>query len=88
MKDGSQNKNIIGDYLIYDNKTPRMWAIVIMPIEIRVDNAHGFVHIHFSHRGIHHKINKTDFDEIYEIIVRHIEINKIIDKKKLWEELL
>ncbi|MDR0911329.1 MAG: hypothetical protein LBM96_01845 [Methanobrevibacter sp.] len=87
MKSGSRNKNFIGEYIIYDSMTPRMWAIVIMPIELRVDNAHGFVHIHFSHRGIKHKINKNNFYEIYEIIVNHIEENKIIDKRKLWDEL-
>jgi hypothetical protein len=76
-----KEKNIIGKYIIYDNISPRMWAIIIMPIEIRVDNAHGFVHIHFSHKGFQHKINKVDFNEIYEIIIHHIEINQTIDKK-------
>ena len=74
--------------MIYENITPKMWAIVIMPIEIRIDNAHGYVHIHFSLKGLKHKINKTSFDEIYEIIEEHIEKNRVIDKRKLWEELL
>jgi len=88
MKKGLRNKNFIGDYIIYDNITPKMWAIIIMPIEIRIDNAHGYVHIHFSLKGTKHKINKTNFYEIYGIIETHIEKNRVIDKKRLLRELL
>jgi len=73
MKKGLRNKNFIGDYIIYDNIAPKMWAIIIMPIEIRIDNAHDYVHIHFSLKGTKHKINKTNFYEIYGIIETHIE---------------
>ena len=88
MKKSLKNKNFIGDYIVYDNITPKMWAIIIMPIEIRIDNAHGYVHIHFSLKGPKHKINKRNFYEIYEIIEKHIEKNSILDKNKLWSELL
>ncbi|MCL2116586.1 MAG: hypothetical protein FWH29_10255 [Methanobrevibacter sp.] len=88
MKKGLRGKNFIRDYIIYDNTTPKMWAIIVMPIEIRIDNAHGYVHIHFSLKGRKHKINKTNFHEIYGIIEKHIEKNELINKKKLWKELL
>ena len=35
MKRRFKSKNFIGDYIIYENITPKMWAIIIMPIEIR-----------------------------------------------------
>ncbi|MDR1820615.1 MAG: hypothetical protein LBR15_10285 [Methanobrevibacter sp.] len=87
MKYNLKDKSFIGDYTLHINVTSKMWAIVIMPIQIRVDNTHGFVHIHFSHKGKHHKIGKSNFDEIYEIIVNHVENNEIISKKKIWGEL-
>jgi hypothetical protein len=64
MKLSERHRNKIGKYTIHVNITPRTWAIIIMPPEIRIDNANGFVHIHFSLRGKHHPINKKDFNHI------------------------
>ena len=42
------NKRRIYDRDVYKRKSKRGWAIVIMPDNIRIDNYHGFTHIHFS----------------------------------------
>nr|WP_302578488.1 hypothetical protein [Methanobrevibacter arboriphilus] len=57
-----------------------------MPDGTRVDNFHGFMHIHLEHNGKKHSIieNKT---QILKIIIKHIERNKKIIKKGLLEEL-
>jgi hypothetical protein len=86
---GNGFKNIIkySRYKIHEHVTSKSWAIIIMPIDIKIDNAHGFVHIHFSNKGKHHKISITDYDKILNTIIKHIDENKIIDKYKLCGEL-
>lgn len=82
------NKRRIYDRDVYKRKSKRGWAIVIMPDNIRIDNYHGFTHIHFSLNGKHEKIKYDDFDEIYRIIKMHILLNKGINKKLLRKELI
>ncbi|WP_281192496.1 hypothetical protein [Methanobrevibacter filiformis] len=35
-----------------------------MPDNVRVDNFHGFPHIHFSLKGKHNKININNMDDV------------------------
>ena len=88
MKESESNVSFIGKYKIYDKESPRGWAITIMPIKIRIDNFHGFSHIHYSLKGKHVNINVNDKDEAFKIVVNHILNNIEIDKLKLTEELL
>ncbi|MCL2116215.1 MAG: hypothetical protein FWH29_08340 [Methanobrevibacter sp.] len=78
----------VGEYTLYRKNGYRGWAITITPINIRIDNFHGFPHIHYSLKGKHHPIQINNLNEAYKIVVKHIENNKKIDKKKLTEELL
>jgi len=59
-----------------------------MPDEIRVDNYHGFPHIHLSLEGDKIPIKYNDRDEVFIIIRNHLLKNKDIIKKELLEELL
>ena len=52
-----QNKDMIGDKLIYTAKTPNGWSIVIMPDNILIDNYHiNKVHIHPNPKNHVHKV--------------------------------
>ncbi|KZX16340.1 hypothetical protein MBCUT_08920 [Methanobrevibacter cuticularis] len=59
-----------------------------MPDEVRVDNYHGFLHIHLSLNGDKIPIKNNNRDEVFIIIRNHIIKNKDIIKKELLEELL
>ncbi|MGL6298850.1 MAG: hypothetical protein ACRC1M_06775 [Methanobacteriaceae archaeon] len=87
MKLNNRSVVKIGEYDLYERKSRKGWAIIIMPIGIRIDNFHGFPHIHFSQNGIKHEINTNDFNEAYEIVFKHILTNNKINKGKLREEL-
>ena len=72
---------------IHIRKSQRGWAITIFPDGIRIDNFHGFMHIHLEIGGKKYPIQE-DKKEIKEIVVNHINKNKRIIKKELREELL
>lgn len=73
---------------VYFRETTRGWAIPITPDGIRIDNFHGFVHIHLSFNGDKIPIKHNDPKKIIKIIENHIFKNKGIIKKELLEELL
>jgi hypothetical protein len=88
MKNRTTSKILIENKEIYRDKSARGWAIVVMPDEIRVDNYHGFTHIHLSLDGDKIPIKYSDRDEVFVMIREHIIKNKNIIKKELLEELL
>lgn len=89
MKVEDRQKTKIGNYDVYERQTQRGWAIVILPIGIKIDNFHGFSHFHFSSEDKeHHKININTLEEAYNITFNHIIKNTEINPKKLYEELL
>ncbi|KZX12254.1 hypothetical protein [Methanobrevibacter curvatus] len=88
MKSGLTNTIKIGQYDIYARESPRGWAIIIMPTNIRIDTFHGYPHIHFSQKGKKHEIKIENFDTALKIIDNHIYKNITINKKRLLEELL
>jgi len=51
MKQNNTNSIKLGKYKIYRKTSKKGWAITITPINIRIDNFHGFPHIHFSLKG-------------------------------------
>ena len=76
MKRETRNQEIIhGNYLNF-RENPKGWAIVIIPSHVRIDNFHGYTHIHFSSKGEKHNLNKDNFNEIYTIIRNHLKKNK------------
>jgi len=59
-----------------------------MPDNIRIDNHHGFVHIHFTPKGKKHEIKEKNIDTLLNIIVQNIGKNEELDLNKLKEDLL
>jgi hypothetical protein len=78
---GNQRKNIIGKYTIYDYISPKMWAIIIMPIEIRVDNAHEFVHIHFLIEVLIIRLIKLILMKFMRLLHSILKLIKLLIKK-------
>jgi hypothetical protein len=87
MKSHDSGQLQLHDKIIYHRKSKRGWAIVIMPDNIRIDNFHGFSHIHLEFKGKHEPIKYDSFETVLNIIIDHIEINKGLNKKKLRLEL-
>ncbi|MCL2157618.1 MAG: hypothetical protein FWH54_06315 [Methanobrevibacter sp.] len=73
---------------IYYHKSPRGWAIVIMPDKIRIDTYDKKTHIHFGLKGIHIPIKFDDLETVGLIIELHLDKHKKINKKKLKEILI
>lgn len=67
------------------NKTG--WALVIMPDSIRIDDNHGYCHIHLKCKQDYHTIQDDSFEAIYQKIVNHIVENNEINMDKLKKEL-
>ena|GEM_PF-1481015 len=88
MKVDNTKSTKIGNYDVYERESIRGWSITITPIGIRIDDFHGYPHIHFSLKGKKHKINVEKFEEAIYIVFLHISKNKKINLKKLFEELL
>jgi hypothetical protein len=74
------------DIILYNSK--RGWAIVIMPNNIRIDNHHGFEHLHFSLKGKKHEITEKNMDTLINIIITNVEKNKELNLNELKEDLL
>ncbi|KZX10143.1 hypothetical protein [Methanobrevibacter curvatus] len=88
MKEKHENKIKIKKYLIYYYETKRGWAIVIMPDEVRIDNFHGFPHMHYFAGDNNHKSIKTNtLTEALAIIINYLTKNDELIKEDLKEEL-
>jgi len=59
-----------------------------MPDNVRIDNHHGFVHIHFTLKGKKNEIKEKDMDTLIDIIVMNITKNKELNLKELKEDIL
>jgi hypothetical protein len=88
MKPNNTNISKIGKYKIYRKISQRGWVITIMPAKIRIDNYHGFPHIHYSLKGTHNPIEVNDLNKAFEIVTKYILNNETINKEKLRGELL
>lgn len=85
-----QNKDMIGDKLIYTAKTPNGWSIVIMPDNILIDNYHiNKVHIHPNPKNHVHKveISQQDMEKILETIKDYLNASSSFDVEELMEML-
>ncbi|WP_405297272.1 hypothetical protein [Methanobrevibacter sp.] len=85
-----QNKDRIGDKLIYTAKTPNGWSIVIMPDNILIDNYHiDRVHIHPDPKKHVHKveISQLDMEKILETIKDYLNASNSFDVEELMEML-
>lgn len=75
------------DSIIYWRKAERGWYIVIMPESIRIDDNHGYCHIHIGKKKNYHPIKDDTFEAIYLVLVEHIARNKGINRPELRKEL-
>jgi hypothetical protein len=73
--------------ILYWRKAERGWSIVIMPGSIRIDDNHGYCHIHIGNKKNYQPIKDDSFEAIYQILVQHLERNKGIDLAELRKEL-
>lgn len=81
------SKTVIHDYVLYRRLTQKGWGISILPSKVRIDNFHGYPHIHFKLHGIKHNIKVNDMDEAYRIVHNHIMDFKKVNKRILFREL-
>ena len=84
----TSEKITIQDTDIIQYMSQRGWAIVIMPDNLRIDNHHGFVHIHFNLRGEKIEIKETNLDILFDIIVENVTKNKKLNLDELRGDLL
>jgi len=87
MKEQERDKIVYMDKHIHIARSKRGWGITILPDGIRLDNFHGFSHIHLTLDGDHHHIKYDNADEIIVFLLNHIDKNKGIDIEKLKKEL-
>ena len=90
MSRKNQEKNIVGDKIIYNVKTPNGWSIIIMPDNILIDNYHiDKAHIHPNPKKHSEKIElgKQNQKEIFEIIKDYLHIKGTLDVDELVEIL-
>lgn len=73
---------------IYWRKSKRGWSIIVMPDSIRIDNNHGYCHIHLKYKKNYQTIKDDSFGGIYQLIIGHIEENNGINLDDLKKELL
>lgn len=59
-----------------------------MPDNVRIDNSHGFSHMHMEIQGKHEPIKFDSFETVINVVIDHIGRNKGLNKKKLRLELL
>jgi hypothetical protein len=77
----------IKDYKIYYRETVRGWAVAIMPNKIRIDNFHGFPHIHYSLKGKHQPIKTGTLTEALKIVLNYLSENDELVVEDLKNEL-
>ncbi len=82
-----KSENFHLDNQIYWIKGKRGWSMVIMPESIRIDNFHGYCHIHIHEKKNYHTIKDESFDNIYHLVVEHLERNNGINVLELEKEL-
>lgn len=61
--------------------------MVIMPESIRIDDNHGYCHIHLEYKKNYYPIKDDSFQAIYQGILNHIQDNKGINLDKLQKDL-
>ena len=88
MKDHNSGQLQLHDKTIYHRRSKSGWAIVIMPGNVRIDNFHGFSHIHMEFKGKYELIKHDSFETVINILTDHIGRNKGLNKKKLRLELV
>lgn len=87
MKDYASTKYKVHDRTIYRKRSKRGWSIVIMPDGIRLDNFHGYPHVHWNNDDVE-EIIYDDYEMVLEIIRGYIARGKDINLTDLRKELV
>ena len=88
MKYEKSSSKVLKEQAIYWRQSKKGWSIMLMPESIRIDNNHGYCHIHLKYKKNYQKIKDDSFDDIYQLIIGHIEKNNGINLDDLKKELL
>ncbi len=88
MKNKNPLPSVTQDRTISWRRSKKGWSMVIMPDSIRIDNNHGYCHIHIEYKKNHQNIKDNSLEAIYAMIMDHIEINKGINLDELKKELI
>jgi hypothetical protein len=83
-----KNEKSFQNNQIYWRQSKKGWSIIVMPESIRIDNNHGYCHIHIEYKKNYQTINDNSFNDIYQLIIGHIEKNNGINMDDLKKELL
>jgi len=87
MKRESRGTELIEGNHIKVRRSEKGWVIIIIPPYARIDNFHGYTHIHFTPKGEKFKVKEKNFEEIYKVVRLHLKRNKKLIENKLLEEL-
>jgi hypothetical protein len=88
MKNKNSTHLVSPDQVISWRRSKKGWSMVIMPDSIRIDNNHGYCHIHTEYKKNYQKIKENSLESIYLMIIDHIEINNGINLDELKKELI
>ena len=80
-----EEKYRIKDNFVIWNEEDGVWAIIILPELIQIDNWHGYPHIHINKEKKRISINNS-----YKVFLkfrRHINRESVVNLKMLLEEL-
>lgn len=83
-----KNEKSFQNNQIHWRKSKKAWSILLMPESIRIDNNHGYCHIHLKYKKNYQTIKNNSFIGIYQLIIGHIEKNNGINLDDLKKELL
>ncbi|MDP3624485.1 MAG: hypothetical protein Q8R66_11260 [Methanobacteriaceae archaeon] len=88
MKNKNSNPLVPQDRTISWRRSKKGWSMIIMPDSIRIDNNHGYCHIHLEYKKNYQNIKENSLEAIYSMITDHIEINNGINLDELKKELI
>lgn len=75
----------IKDNFVIWNEEAGVWAIIILPELIRIDNWHGYPHIHINKEKKRISINNSY--KVFLKVMGHIDRESVVNLKKLLGEL-
>jgi hypothetical protein len=88
MKNKNSSPLVSQDKIISWRRNKKGWSMIIMPDSIRIDNNHGYCHIHIEYKKNYQRIKDNSLEAIYSLIINHIEINNGINLDELKKELI
>jgi hypothetical protein len=88
MKKYNTSKTTINDTDVIFYSSQRGWAIVIMPDNVRMDNHHGYPHIHYTPKGKKFEIKEKNVEILFDMVLENVTKNGRLNLNELKEGLL